>query len=285
MPPSHNEPKGGPLFDQHAAEADIEEAAYQRDVAARKSPLARVEEQPLAVVPSSADSEVGQLIRLALEKGQDPKELYALLREERGHRARMEFSQAMANFKGECPPIPKRHDSQFDVTDKGVKRKRKYADLEDIDRIIAPIMAKHGLHYRWGSAVVKDAMLSQSCIVSHVAGHFEESTITLPTGSAAGCSEAQKYMSASTYARRYSLIAAAGLTSCDEDTDGADDGDPGECITTEQSMALNDALIDCGGNRETFLKAFQIDKLAALPASRFDQAWQSIQDKKRQLKK
>lgn len=175
--------------------------------------------------------------------------------------AEAEFHAAMNKFHGECPPIPRRHIGQFEVTVNGVKRPTKYANLEDIDAVVRPVLAANGLSRRWTKAVIADGMLTLDCIISHSAGHSESSAASMPITSRAGCSDAQKMMSAFTYAQRASLICALGLTTCDEDVDGADPRSSDEPrITQEQAYSIRDALLQKNKSVDGFCKAFGIDK-------------------------
>ena len=78
-----------------------------------------------------------------------------------------------------------------------------------------PILAKHGLAFAQ-SAVSDNGKIGVETRIYHTAGHVEYfGALYLPAGT-----DAKTAGGAVTYARRYSLTAALGITS-DEDTDGA----------------------------------------------------------------
>ncbi len=90
-----------------------------------------------------------------------------------------------------------------------------YADLGDIIEAVRPILVEHGLAFAQ-SAVTLDGKVGIETRVYHTAGHVEVfGPLYLPAGN-----DARSAGSAVTYARRYSLTAALGITS-DEDADGA----------------------------------------------------------------
>ncbi len=90
-----------------------------------------------------------------------------------------------------------------------------YADLGDIIEAVRPILVEHGLAFAQ-SAVTLDGKVGIETRIYHTAGHVEVfGPLYLPAGN-----DARSAGSAVTYARRYSLTAALGITS-DEDADGA----------------------------------------------------------------
>jgi hypothetical protein len=194
--------------------------------------------------------------------------------------ARKAFANAKARFGAMCPPVQRRtENAQFQVTRDGRKVNRMYASLDDIAATIRKPLAECGLSYRWSDAVVEPGKLTLSCVVSHELGHSESSSATLPTESKAGCSEAQKVGAILTYAQRYSLINALGLTSCDEDNDGNDDA-PAEKISDADLLALEVALDEIKADLPKFKQYMGVERLADIPASKVRQAFDAIARRK-----
>lgn len=240
--------------------------------------------RPGEIVPS-APMDFGTIVQAAIEKSMAPEALSKLLdvyERVKAGQAKEAFARAMSDFKAACPAVERRtENSQFKVTRNGQSVSRKYAALEDIERTIRGPLGAHGLHYRWGDAVVADGRLTMTCIVAHVAGHSESSSVVLPVESKAGCSEQQKFGAAMTYAQRYSLIQALGLTSCDEDTDGNEPTGNGDPITEHQAANL-DALIDeVGADRKRFLAYLGVGSLSELPVAKFKSAISALESKRR----
>ena len=225
-----------------------------------------------AIVPLTPNS-MQELMRIAVEKGSEGVEilerLVALDERVSARRAAMAFAAAMARFKATCPPVPRRTpNAQFSVSRNGVMSPRLYASLQDIEATIRAPTGECGLYHRWTDASVSAGMLTMACVVSHVGGHSISSPIAMPLESKAGCSEQQKFGITYAYSQRYSLINAYGLTSCEEDTDGATE--PVPCITPDQVVELV-ALIDrCPPATHDRLMAFAgVKTLDDIPASRF----------------
>jgi hypothetical protein len=227
----------------------------------------------------------GALLMKAVEGGMSVEvieRLVALQERAQERNARAAFFEAMTAFRAECPAIPRtRENTQFDVTRNGVKVKSRYAALEDIDRIARPVAARHGLAWTWNTAVAGDLMVV-SCRVSHVDGHSEETSVTMPTESKAGSSLQQKFGSAQTYGMRYSLVAALGLTTADEDTDGA--GRRGEhtvATASKQEVADMAALVaEVGANLPRFLAFMGVERLEDIPASSVPIAISTLEKKR-----
>lgn len=214
--------------------------------------ITHVEPQALAV----AEPSITSIIASAVASGRPASELTELLnfaRELDKDKARKAFNAAFAAFKAAAPAIQRKHDSQFKTVDRnGVQRIRKFADLEDIARAVDPVLAANGLSYSWGETRVEAGLMSVPCIVAHSDGHSITGSFPVPVDSKAGCSEAQKYGIAHTYARRYSLVSVLGLTSVDEDTDGAGESN-GDKITVEQAAKIESLMHEVNADETRFL--------------------------------
>lgn len=115
--------------------------------------------------------------------------------------------KALAAFQAEVPTI-KKNASGYGY---------KFADLEEINNVIKPLLQKHGLGYVQpldGSDI--------KTIIFHVeSGESLESVANIPQGvQLKGQNEFQVMGSAITYLRRYALSSAFGLVT-DEDADAA----------------------------------------------------------------
>lgn len=240
----------------------------------RIEPLGNID--PMALVQHAIDSKV------------DPanmERIVALVERVQANVAKSSFQRALTAFKSECPPVPRKTtNSQFSVERDGVKVKRKYASLDDIQATIRDPLGKHGLSYRWTNAVNaasadgKSQVVKLECVIMHEAGHSESSPVEVQITSNAGCSEQQKYGAATTYAMRYSLVQALGLTSCDEDDDGNEDGG-GAKITQAQADHLDVMIRDNNLDRGRFLTLMGVGSLADIPASSFNIAESTLKAK------
>lgn len=118
-----------------------------------------------------------------------------------------ELYKALAAFQAEVPTI-KKNASGYGY---------KFADLEEINNVIKPLLTKHGLGY-----IQPLQGTSVQTVVFHVeSGESIESLTEIPQGvELKGQNTFQVGGSAITYYRRYSLASFFGLVT-DEDADGA----------------------------------------------------------------
>jgi hypothetical protein len=243
--------------------------------------ITRVEDH-LPAAPQEPEG-VTSLVQLAINKGVDVEvleRLVALQERVTERNARASFFKALAEFRSECPPIKKTQiNTQFEVTRDGVKRAARYAPLDEIDRIARPVAANHGLTWTWDTTV-DEKLMHVICRVLHVDGHSEATTVAMPHGSNAGSSPQQKFGSTQTYGMRYSLIAALGLTTTDEDADGAGGKEPPQPITAEQAADLSDLIDSVGANRKKFLHFMNVEKLSDIPAGEYKRAVDALEERR-----
>lgn len=250
--------------------------------------IVRKPDAPLAPVNPA---NVGEILRLAVEKGASIEQMKGILDlQERIERraAEADFRTAFARFQGECPPV--KHDQVVDfVTKAGRRTSYSHASLGQIARTINPILGRYGLSYSWESTNV-EGMMVVTCLVSHVSGHNVSAKFGLPAkGGTDSMSEAQQYASTLTYAKRQSLVQALGLTTADSDADGADmaqivnaaEGDNTNRVTEAQAANLRALAEEVGADRERFLKFFGIASLADMPAARLAEAVKMLEGKRK----
>lgn len=225
------------------------------------------------VVHQTSPTAIIELLQTAVEHGlpvETLERLQALHERVSDRAAATEFARELAAFQEECPPIAKT--STANVTSKtGARYSYRYAELDQIARVVRPFLAKRGFSYTWDSEV-RDRMLHCVCVLRHVNGHAERANFGAPVESPAGMSEQQKHASALTYARRQSLVQVLGLTMTEPDTDGANP----EPITAAQADDLRDLIEECGANLTRFLKWAKIERLEDLPARDFESAVNTV---------
>lgn len=185
-------------------------------------------EQPPMPLAATADaalakpSEAGDMLRMAIEKGvpvESLERLQAMYERAQDRAAAAAFNEAMSAFHADCPVIGKSSTGNV-TTRSGGSYSYKYASLDEIARTVRPYLAKHGLSCSWDS-VAEAKGLTVTCTIRHIGGHSERSTFAVPTDNPSGMNDQQKAGSALTYARRYSLTSALGITTGEPDDDGA----------------------------------------------------------------
>jgi hypothetical protein len=246
------------------------------------APLAVRSDSELATIPATPMS----IIAAAVQQGASievMERLFALQERAQANEARAAFNTAFARFKAACPPIRRTNiNPQFSKVNRaGVKVPRTFAGLDDIERDVRGPLSANGLSYRWTDTKVENGMMSMTCVVMHEAGHSESSTVPcLPIDSKAGCADLQKSGTAQSYAMRYSIIQALGLTSCDDDMDGnAEPSGDYQRITEEQAIQLGEMLDAAGANVAKFKEAYNVAKIGDIAAADWASVFATVKKK------
>jgi hypothetical protein len=222
--------------------------------------------------------DVTDLLRFALEKGCDPVAMEKLvsLHERISDRvAATEFAESLAAFQNDCPVIKKTRTAKI-VTGSGGSFEYTYADLNDIVRVVRPLLYARGFAFTFDSEV-RDKLMVCTCTLRHVNGHSEKASFTAPVESKAGMSEQQKYSSALSYAKRVSLVEVLGITSVDPDEDGAA-MDP---ITPAQVETLKALAKEVGADEKAFLAYIGYDSLESIQQRHYKTATLALEQKRR----
>lgn len=205
------------------------------------------------------------------------EKLMALQERWEKNQGRKAFDNAMAAAKAEIPTIIKnRH---VDFTGKtGIRTNYRHEDLAEIARTVDPILAKHGLSYRFRTSTAANEPVTVTCIVSHRDGHSEENTLVGPRDDSGNKNSLQQVGSAITYLQRYTLKAALGLAASHDDDAGKADAIAGP-ITEQQVSALRKLIEATGTDIEKFCRAFKIEAIPDLPACKYDTAVARLNEK------
>ena len=81
-------------------------------------------------------------------------------------------------------------------------------------------MFKHKFLVTWDFREESNDKLTCICIVRHLDGYEDTSSITSKLDTSEGLTDVQRIGSTRTYLMRYTFIAVLGLTTADEDNDG-----------------------------------------------------------------
>lgn len=225
-----------------------------------------------------APSDPFQLMaRVAMDPNADVTKLERLMdMQERweANNARKAFFDAMARFQSAVPAIPKRGE----VYDKSGKLMYRFAKLEDLLNIIANAEHDCGFRHRWDQEDLEGGGVRITCEISHIAGHCERSSVTIPPTKGMNTNAAQDRGVIIKYGKRYSLLNAYGLEP-DDDTD-ATLGDRGTTITDDQAAELN-AMLDQlpEDDRRRFYEWAGVESVSDLPAAKYDAAKRGITNK------
>lgn len=207
-------------YEEMAMNMTAQQETTDFDVADLKSgQLVRVPQQEVvSVTPTPAD-----LVRYAMERSDvDLDRLERLMDMQlkwEANQARKAFTDAMAEFKKNPPTIYKDKHVEF-RTDKGVTA-YDHATIGNVVEKIVSALAEHGFSHRWVPNRSEGGMISITCVITHRAGHSEETTLEAGLDQSGGKNNIQAMISTKSYLERHSLLAAVGLATRDTpDDDG-----------------------------------------------------------------
>lgn len=215
-----------------------------------------------------------QMLDSAIQKGHTPetlKQLMDLSERWEANQARKAYYEALSNFREVAPVVTKDRTVRF-TTDKGVTE-YDHASLGNIIRHLNPLLAQFGLSFHWRTTKT-DAMVRVACVITHRNGHSEEeSSLEAGLDQSGGKNNVQALGSTQKYLQRYTLEAALGITTADDDNDGADAGKPELPRLSENQIADLESLIsEVGANRDGFLDYYKITQIKDLPAQCYEEA-------------
>src|SRR5574343_259216 len=128
--------------------------------------------------------------------------------------------------------------------------KSKYADLAEVLNTVRPVFSKNGLAIAQFPSFA-DGVVSVETVLTHSSGEWMSGTISAPVSK----SDAQGVGSATTYCRRYSLAAVAGIAQEDDDANSAVGHKP-QAKVEPSKLADHIAAIDAASALASLKSAF-----------------------------
>lgn len=191
----------------------------------KKTNVVKVVKQPRKTVAKKVNKESGmsvinpeKLLTTALQKGLPVETIEKLLKMREDLKrewAREQYYFYLSKFQESCPKIKK----DKKVYCKG-KLRFSYAPLGKIVEQVKDKLKDCGFSYNLKTKQEKE-QVTVICFAHHLAGHSEETEITMPIEKDAYMNEAQKVASAITYAKRYAFCNVFGIMTADEDIEDA----------------------------------------------------------------
>jgi len=227
--------------------------------------------------PTGADSLLALVERAASDPSVDVDKMDRLLsmyERMQAERARLAYVDVMAAMQPELPEIPER----------GAIRNRQgqvqshYALWEDIVSEIKPILARYGFALSFRVEQTADA-ITVTGVLSHVEGHTESTSISLPADTTGSKNAVQAVASSISYGQRYAATALLNLTSRGEDDDGQAAG-RGETVTEQQALDLRAMADEVGADHAQFLKFLGVADYESIPASQYKRAIAALEKKR-----
>ena len=207
-----------------------------------KIPVIRFNPPP----PTPADTMLRVIEAVAMNPQADVAKLDHLLAVRERWEAseqRKAFVAAMAAFKAEPLVIEKNKRVKYGAGDAGGKVDFYHATLGNVVEVIGPALGKHGLAHRWEVQQDPKGMISVTCVLMHCAGHEERVTLVGLPDASGKKNAIQQTGSTITYLQRYTLMAATGMASQDQDDDGAGGAEPvAPTLDSARSIEIKKAI-------------------------------------------
>lgn len=180
------------------------------------------------------------------------------------------FAEAVAAAKGEIPEIIK--DKLVDFGEGKDRTTYMHEGFDTIAKAVDPILARHGLSYRFASSQGDGGYITVTCILQHRLGGKSETPLGASPDSSGRKGNLQAIGSTITYLQRYTLKLALGIgATMDDDGMGAlPDND--RKITGEQFMNLKALMEQARMTEPQLLARAKIQSLEAMPLHKYGAA-------------
>lgn len=184
---------------------------------------------------------------------------------------RIAFINAMVDAKLEMPLLVKNRHVAFKSNKGGADTDYWHEDLAQVVEVAQPVLAKHGLTFRWRTQQPQPGMVTVTCILEHRAGHAEENELTAAVDTSGNKNHIQAIKSVTTYLERTTALAACGLAARGQDDDGRAGGIKEEVptINVEQVTQLMAKCDKVGCPHPKFLKWAKVENFEDIEADYF----------------
>ena len=242
------------------------------------------ESQAIATIPERAPNIADRMMTLIERAASDPTfdaakaktflEMQIIVMDKQAH---IDFAEAKARIKTKLQGIKivKNRQVAYDLEKgnkaAGQKEAFKYAALEDIDKIVGPMLAEEAISDSYTMEPIGSGWYQVTCRLSKGL-HTEETKIPLPLDASGGKNNVQGAGSTFSYGRRYALSASIGLVVVGQDDDAA--GGP---ITDEQAAELKGLLKEAGMDSKRFLKNMNAESVEEIKTKDHARALNSVQ--------
>lgn len=228
--------------------------------------------QQIVEVPNAALTPMAMLDR-ALTSGASAETLEKLMTlQERWQaaQAKRAFDEAIAAAKAEFPVFTK--DKQVSFKNRGGDQTDyKHETMPGLAKLLEPILNRNKLSYRYNSKV-EAGQIAVTCIISHVEGHREETTLQSAPDASGGKNSVQAIGSAATYLQRYTLKLALGISASDDDDGMGGNPDMAMTITADQFVELRDLLEESGSNEKAMLEYVKAETVETMNLAQYAKA-------------
>lgn len=186
--------------------------------------------------------------------------------------ARKAFHKAMAAFK-ENPPVIVKDKTVAYQSSKGPVNYR-HASLANVCEKINMALSKHGLSAGWETNQDENGKISVTCKITHEKGHSEKTVLSGKPDDSGAKNAIQAIGSAVSYLQRYTLLALTGLSTAEQDDDGAQTAQAVEVIDAAQVITIKEYLetLKSQIDPDKFLIFMGIEKIEDMPKADYKKA-------------
>lgn len=221
-------------------------------------------------------------INMIADVARDPRadvtkimQLYELRNLEMAREAEAAFDEAMTAAQAEMQPV--RADADNDQTHS------KYASYAALDNAIRPIYTRHGFAISYNTAESKkpEHILMLGYVTAK--GHKRTYQIDMPNdgkGAKGGDVMTKTHATggAASYGMRYLLKMIFNIAVGESDRDGNDVVDR---FSDEQVAKVDKLIIEVGANKKALMTYLKVERLADIPAARFDAVVRAVEAKRK----
>lgn len=242
--------------------------------AAQQAVTAVVEEKrevaPIEQVATPQSEMVAFLERAVKDPSIDVSKLKALIEIQvdiEDRRKEAEFQTAMVAISNAIPQVGK--NGRVDLKDKGSYA---FARWPDMDRVLRPLMAEHGIRLSFTTQQRDGGGAVVIATATHNNGKSTSAEVHLPLDTGPGRNNLQATGSTISYGKRYGAEMLFNIVRVDapEEDDGMSFG--ADTISHEQFAELLSMMPDAGTTEENFADYLQIPDLGSLHHSMFNGA-------------
>ena len=229
--------------------------------------------QPTPMVPAPVMQEPNSLLPAIISLAKDPSvdvsKLDALLKmqasmEER--QAKQEATAAFTDLTGELPRVKKNGTIKL-IKDGVSKGEIAFAKWEDMDKVIRPLLVKHGFTLSFDTVERATGGIMVTGELMHRSGHVRTASIPLALDTGAGRNNLQAMGSSLSYGKRYCAEMLLNIVREGDDDDGNKGGVA--YVTPEQCEELQGLIRETGTDEKRFLNTMGVEELGQIHQAAF----------------
>ena len=235
-----------------------------------------IEHKATGLAPISTPTTPMAMIAQAVANGapvETMERLLAMQERWEANEARKAYVEAMSRFKASDLSIHKNKPVSAG------QAKFSHATLDNVCDVLVPSLAAVGISHNWHTEQADGGQIRVSCILTHVAGHSERTTLQASPDTSGSKNAVQAIGSTVTYLQRYTLLAATGCATTDQDNDGRSNS---PIFLSESDLRiLRDGLDKAGADIVAFCKYLEVDALTHIPQHMKKKAFGAMEAKRR----